>query len=211
MATRTVKLYGKVWGNPESPATITVNFGGQQQYQGPVATAAGTADPHIQFQDMIVMATWEVDLAVSGSTDFAFAITGGDAIFHTMHANYMGPRIASYKFVAGAIWPAYQPSEGIIVYWDSRQLDDADFQNQYGLTKAQALAQIEPDQTLTTEQNFDDFTGPSTMESDGHNDVRIDGVPQPRIPTEGELGKWTYVVQNGQTLTCSVQALPAIQ
>lgn len=210
MPTRTVKLYGKVWGNPATPATITVDFDGQQRYQGSVTTVPGIVDRRINFADEIVMATWEVGLDVVGPKALSFSVTGGDAVFHTMHANYMGARVISYKFVPEATWPSYQPSSATEVYIDSQRLNNTDFQTQYGLTKAVALAQIEPDQTQTTEQHYNDLSGTSTFESDGHDNVQIDGVPQVRNPTESELGKWVYPVLDGQTLTCTVKVVPAI-
>jgi hypothetical protein len=161
MATRTVKLYGKVWGDPAAPASITVSFNGQQCYQGPVDTVTGVMHTEVDFSDMIVMATWNIGLDVVGPNDFSFSVTGGDAIFHTMHGNYMGN-----------------------VTQDG--------------------------QTITTDQNWGDLSGNSTLESDGHANVQINGVPQSRIATEETLGKWIWPVSDGQTLTCSVQTVPAV-
>jgi len=161
MATRTVRLYGKVWGDPNLPASITVSFNGQQCYQGPVDTATGVMDTQVNFGDMIVMATWEIGLDVVGPNDFSFSVTGGDAIFHTMHGNYMGNV-------------------------------------------------VQDGQTVPTDQNYGDLSGPSTVESDGHDNIQINGVPQIRNATEELLGKWIWPVADGQTLTCSVQTVPSV-
>jgi hypothetical protein len=162
MAQRTVKLYGKVWGDPAAPASITVSFDGQQRYQGSVVTSAGVLDTTCAFDDMIVMATWEIGLDVTGPNEFSFSVSGGDAIFHTMHGNYAG-----------------------------------------NVTQAGNI--ITP-----TDQNFSDLCGPSTLESDGHNNVEIDGVLKIRNATEEQMGKWIWPVLDGQTLTCQVQTVPAI-
>lgn len=210
MAQRTVKLYGKVWGNPAVPASITVSFGGVQRYQGPVTTVDGPIDVHCDFSNMIVMATWNIDLAMVGPNDFSFTVSGGDAIFHTMHGNYMGQLLIS-KFTSGAVWPAFQPSSANEVNADSQSLDDAVFDSKYALTKAEALVQIELDQIVPTDENWSDLSGPSTIESDGHDNVEINGVTQYRHATIETTGKWIYSVMDAQTLTCQVQTLPAVQ
>lgn len=209
MAQRTVKLYGKVWGNPAVPASITVSFAGVQRYQGPVTTVDGLIDTHCDFADIIVMATWDIGLDVVGPNDFSLTVSGGDIIFHTLHGNYMGQQVL-FKFTSGAVWPAFQPSSANEVQADSQSLDDAVFGSKYALTKAEALAQIEPDQTVPTDENWNDLSGPSTIESDGHDNVMIDSVSQYRKATAETMGKWIYPVMDGQTLTCEVQTVPAV-
>jgi hypothetical protein len=118
-------------------------------------------DTQVNFGDMIVMATWEIGLDVVGPNDFSFSVTGGDAIFHTMHGNYMGNV-------------------------------------------------VQDGQTVPTDQNYGDLSGPSTVESDGHDNIQINGVPQIRNATEELLGKWIWPVADGQTLTCSVQTVPSV-
>jgi len=55
-----------------------------------------------------------------------------------------------------------------------------------------------------------DLSGPSTLDSDGHDNVVIDGSPQIRNATPEQLGKWVWAVYNGQTLTCDVQTISAV-
>lgn len=209
MAQRTLNLYGKVWGDPASPASITVSFDGQQRYQGPVATSIGSVDKQTAFVDMDVLATWQLELDDVGPKDLTFTITGGNAIFHVIHANYNGEQVLSWKFTPGATWPAYQPSSADEVAQDMQQLDSAAFDEKYGMGKTPASAQIEPDQVLPTDQNYSDITGPSTPESDGYNNVQIDGVPQTR-PEGAPEGKWIDAVLDGQSLICQVQVTAAV-
>lgn len=87
MASRTIKCYGKVWGDPENPATLTVTWAGTQVFQGPVTTVTGTADTSVTWEDMIELCTWEIDSSFAGSEKFTFSITNGDAVWHTLHGN----------------------------------------------------------------------------------------------------------------------------
>lgn len=210
MAERTVRLYGKVWGDPASPASITVLFDGEPCYQGPVTTTAGVLEPAVAWSDMTVLATWPIALDVVGAKPLSFTVNDGDAVVQTLHANYMGTQVASWQFVTGSTWPSYQPASADEVAADRLQLDDAAFVDKYGLTKSQARTQIEPDVIIPTEQNWNDLTGASTLQSDGRDNVVIAGVPQLRSADASQLGKWNWTVLSGQTLTCDVQVIPAV-
>jgi hypothetical protein len=210
MAERTVRLYGKVWGDPASPASITVLFDGEPCYQGPVNTVSGALEPDVVWSDMTVLATWPIALDVVGAKSMSFTVNDGDAVVQTLHANYMGAQVTSWQFVAAQTWPSYQPASADEVAADRLQLDDAAFVAKYGLTKSQARTQIEPAVIIPTEQNWNDLTGASTLQSDGRDNVVIAGVAQTRTVTSNQLGKWNWPVLSGQTLTCDVQVIPAV-
>jgi hypothetical protein len=161
MSQRTVKLYGKAWGNPANPAEILVKFNDVTVYQGTVLTVDSELSTDVPFSDMYVLAEWQIALDVVGPNSFEFVVTGGDAIFHTLHGNY------------------------------------AD------------RVQLESGEVLDGPDSWGDLSGHSTIESDGHDNVKIDGIDMDRTATENELGKWTWPVYDGQTLTCDVQTVPA--
>lgn len=167
MTNRTIKLYGKVYGDPSSPATLTMNFNNQLVFQGACPTSGDPVDLAVSFMSMDVLSTFEIDTAISGATPLTVTVQDGSMIFHTFHANYSGNITETVGNVTTVITPSVD--------------------------------------------NWDDLTGASTTESDGYDDVQIDGIPSPRNPmTEGEaLGKWNYFVPNGSVFTCSVQVKPA--
>ena len=57
---------------------------------------------------------------------------------------------------------------------------------------------------VTAPVNYYSDMNTNSAESDGKNNVQIDGVEQPRNPQNEEeaAGEWFYVVPNGSTLTC---------
>jgi hypothetical protein len=159
MADRTIKIYGKVWGDSTDPATVSITWNGQQVYNGTVPTSDSSPDPQVGFPDMIVMATWAIDTSVTGSQPLEISVQNGSLLFHTLHGNYMG---------------------------NTTNIDD--------------------NTVLPSIDNYLDLSGRSTVESDGHNNVKINGVLELRNATsEVELGgKWNWMVPNGGTLTCDV-------
>ena len=88
MANRTIKLYGKVYGN--SPSIMTVNWGGQEVFSGSVPTNDLPLDPRVSWLDLDQLATWIIDTSESGSTRLAITITNNPMVFHVLHANYFG-------------------------------------------------------------------------------------------------------------------------
>jgi hypothetical protein len=162
MAARTIKIYGKVWGNSTNPATVSITWNEQQVYNGTVPTSDSSPDPQIAFADMIVMATWTIDTSVTGSQPLEISVQNGSLLFHTLQGNYMGDQ----------------------------------------LKKTPVVPSID---------NYSDLSGPSTAESDGYNNVKINGVLMPRTATsETELlGKWSWMVPNEGTLTCDAVVVPS--
>ena len=163
MADRTIKIYGKVWGNSADPATVSIKWNGQQVYNGTVPTSDDVPNASITFSDMIVMATWTIDTSVTGSQPLEISVQNGSLVFHTLHGNYMSNRLNE----DGSVLPPVD--------------------------------------------NYNDLSGPSTVESDGHNNVKINGVLQVRNPdSESEIfGKWNWLVPNAGTLTCDVVVIPS--
>ena len=88
MANRTVKMYGKVYGN--STSIMTVNWGDQEVFNGPVPTTDLPLDPRVSWNDMDQLATWVIDTSESGPTRLTIRITNNPMVFHVLHANYFG-------------------------------------------------------------------------------------------------------------------------
>ena len=90
MADRTIRIYGKAWGDPSNPATISVNWNGQTVYNGAVDTATGQPDPLVPFASMIMLSTWTISTDVVGPVPFSIAVTNGSLALHCFHGNYAG-------------------------------------------------------------------------------------------------------------------------
>lgn len=163
MADRTIKIYGKVWGNPSNPATLSIKWNEQQIYNDTIPTSDSLPSPQLAFSDMIVLATWTIDTSVTGTQPLEISVQNGSFLFHTLHGNYMGNQINNGEIVLPSI------------------------------------------------DNYSDLSGPATVESDGHNNVKINGVLEVRTPnSEAEsFGKWNWMVPNEGTLACDVVVVPS--
>jgi len=103
MANRTIQLYGKVYGDPANPGTMTMNFNGQSLFSGTVTTAAGPVNQAIGWADMTVLATATIDTSISGSTPLQITVSNGDMIFHTFHGNYFGDVVSGNVVVTPSV------------------------------------------------------------------------------------------------------------
>ena len=90
MADRTIRIYGKAWGDPSNPATISVNWNGQTVYNGVVDTADGSPDSRVPFASMTMLYTWTISTDVVGQVPFSITVTNGSLAFNCFHGNYMG-------------------------------------------------------------------------------------------------------------------------
>ena len=71
------------------------------------------------------------------------------------------------------------------------------------ITRNSTLTITNPDGTTTTEV-VEEFLAPISAVSDGKLNVTIDSTPQPREPTNDELGSWQYQIPVGSTFACDV-------
>ena len=163
MASRTLKLYGKVYGDSDNPATMVASWNNQEIYSGPVPTTSDVVNPRLTWDEMEQIATWEIDTSESGPVPLEITVGNGTMLFHTFHANYFGNIL-----------------DGNVI-------------------------------VTPTVDNYQDLTGPSTIESDGYDNVQIGGESKERSPQDESeaLGKWNYIVPPGSTFSCIVQVLPS--
>ena len=107
------------------------------------------------------------------------------------------------------MWDLYTPAN-----IDELQLDfgltNSDFENKYGLTKQQARENISIIETVPTELFFGS-PNENTAESDGKDNVTINGVPQTRqLIIPGQIGDWHYTIKNGERLDCIFTIQPPV-
>ena len=158
MPTRTVKLYGKVYGSSTEPATLTVNWDGQQIYSGTVATSSDPLDPRVVWADLDELGTWTMDTSVSGYRPLSLTIENGSMVFHTLHANYLGnitqgnvviPTESAFKDLTG---PSTAESDG----YDQTMIDGVPVSRD-PVTEAEAIGKwnwiFYADSTFTCQAN----------------------------------------------------------
>jgi len=87
MTTRTVKMYGKVYGENVS---LQASFNGSEILNGTVASTDQPVDQTIDWDGLDVVATFSLDSSVSGNVPFTATVTGGSFVFQTFHADYCG-------------------------------------------------------------------------------------------------------------------------
>jgi len=87
MATRTVKLYGKAYGENVS---LQASFNNVQIVNGTITSTNTTPDLAVDWDNLDVIATFSLDSSVTGSVPFTATVTGGTFVFHTFHADYCG-------------------------------------------------------------------------------------------------------------------------
>lgn len=196
MATRTLKLRGMVWGNPANPATLTVSWNSTQVFSGTVDTVEGVPDRFIIAQNMPFLCTWTNDTSQSGFIPLVLTISGGVMAWGTIVGNYYQQESDAQSYAA---W-----RDGMQADIDT--LTEAQFDAKYGWTKVAAEEAIALNSPANT---YVDISGIGSVDSDGHDNVVINGVPGERTVWEDEIGAWTWIIPDGGTLTCDVKCLQA--
>ena len=87
MPTRTVKMYGKAYGENVS---LQASFNSVQIVNGSIASTNTTPNLSVDWNNLDVIATFSLDSSVNGNVPFTATVTGGTFIFHTFHADYCG-------------------------------------------------------------------------------------------------------------------------
>lgn len=199
MPTRTHKIYGKVWGDPASPATLTVTYNGEQVFSGPVNTVLGTYDPELPRDQFDFLATWTGDSSVSGNIPVSISVNGGTMHFQDIFMNELTQERA-IELKPDAVWPGYAPSTLEEIYHDRYLLSDEEFQTKYSSPKS-LIYSVTNITTLTPISEW--FRPPTgiTTETDGKENVLIDGVDMSRPKPLTTTGSWAYKIPSGSTMT----------
>lgn len=195
MAIRTLKLRGMVWGNPDNPATLTVSWNGTQVFNGTVDTSEGMPDRFYPQPSMPWVCTWTADTSQSGTIPLVLTINGGDMVWATIYGNYYTTEV---------------DAEGYTSWYNALQTDiDTLTPEQFDAKNGFTVTAAEEAMVMNNPANvYNDVSGIGTVQSDGHDNVVINGVPGTRTVWEDELGPWNWLIPNGGTLTCDVRVLP---
>lgn len=87
MTTRTVKMYGKAYGENVS---LQASFNNVEIVNGTITSVNTDPNTSVEWNDLDVIATFTLDSSVTGNVPFTAVVTGGTFVFHTFHANYCG-------------------------------------------------------------------------------------------------------------------------
>lgn len=197
MATRTNRLIGKVWGDPANPATVVVNYNGQEVFNGTVATAVGAVDPQLPDEDMEIICSWTGDSAVNGSIPTSITVTNGDAVIKSITMNECRENGLVVE-KSDAVWPAYRPTSNTEVHHDRKTLSEADFVAKYGAPSSIAYTNYDATVLATKTENF--MIPIDVAGFDPKQDVGLNGTLW-SDDNPGAPGVRSYVIPAGSALT----------
>lgn len=219
MPIRTVKLMGKLWGDPANPASINVVWNGIPVFSGTATTVAGNFS-YIDSSQLDELCSWSMDTSISGPVPLAISVSNGTLGWGTLLSNYTN-FVNQLQIKPGTAWPATTPDSADSLISDANTLDDSGFQAKYGVDKTTACGAVESVIVQGFDVVFADIAIPryiSNFKDDGKHNVKIDGSlvfrrwadndipPGATVPC---ITTWIYRVPPGSTLTCDVNVVPA--
>lgn len=215
MTTRTFQFYGQGYG-PET-AEITVDFNGQNIYQGPIPTVPSRPLTGPEFFTPVLLFTGgEIDVEDTGTFPLTVTVTAGNLILADMLSNYVpvpNPVFSPQQFaVLGD--PTKEAESFEIIKSLANPPFTADELAQLENLSASSFVveEIRNQHGVTTFIGGADHFSSDFWPSDSRSNVAIDGVlqltPDPR--PAGLTGDWSYDVLTNQVLTCQVNVLPGI-
>jgi hypothetical protein len=210
MAIRTYRLNCKIWGNSSNPATVTVNYNGNQVFSNTVSTIDGPMN--LEAEELLPLISWEADTATDvGGLNIPVSVTvqNGSMLLRDIVINQMYA-VETFDLVSDSHWPAHMPASALDVILDWVNLTDADFETKYGQTKAVAYTTSRPGDApdpskrlryvTTTRSIEDNFIVPNLrdgrMGQDPRSNILVDGEPQVVAAPGGYI-----LLENGDTLT----------
>jgi hypothetical protein len=197
MTIRTAKLHGII--HSENSVMIDVKFNNNTVYSGPA-----TVGEDVTNYGAYTVATWNFDESIHGVIPLTISVTGGDFTFVTILMNLVLPDRKILVFDTDAVWPGAVPESIESFGDDAANLTDEDFLQKYLFSKQVAFNYVK--ETGTDSTRIDVFADPNvnTVDSDGKENVEIDGVQQIRTLLDSTyLGDWHYLIEDGQQLTCN--------
>jgi len=181
MTQRHLKVYGAAY-SADGDADITLVFNGQQVKNGVIPTTHSPVPiGHTPANDISVLAEFDIDLSVTGNVPVELTVNSGSVIFVTIEGNYSGIDRNVQQTDPTVPIDPNNPATFTVI---SVTVAPIDFYGDLNI---------------------------NTSESDGKENVTIDGVAQPRVLIDpGLIGDWHYTVHTGSTLTCDLVIDPAL-
>lgn len=209
MATRTNRLIGKVWGDPATPGTIVVHYNGAVVFSGTVPTSSGTVNPDLPIDQFDILCSWNGDSSVEGTIPVSVSeVQNGVVQLYNIRMNQI-TEVVALSFKPDVVWPGYVPSSVTEMQNDRANLTDAEFVAKYSAPKSFYWDVVESTVTVPIEDNFVDPYGVTT-ETDGKNNVLLDGVDVSRTVPLTTTGIWQYTIPTESTLTFNLLVTPRV-
>jgi hypothetical protein len=201
MTTRTLKFYGRGYG--ETPAAISVTQNGVNVYTGEITTINA---PRTDWPDQVVLFTSETTVDFTGTISMSIEVTNGTVVFAWITGNYCSIVNPVYSDAQLEILrsPTSTQEEKIAVYsavavppFSSEEL--AILETGTALEKNAVLESHNAMVSISSgsDEYHDIYTG------DERSSVEINGVlqstPDPR-PAD-QTGTWFWLVNQGSVLT----------
>lgn len=157
MATRTCRIMGVSYGDPASPASITVDFAGERVFSGTIPTRSGpeeTIDSAWDQHD--VLCSWDTTVNLGETVPVTVTVTNGTVTVSRLTMNNRGDKVtASLK--PGSNWPAYTPDTLENYLADIKDLALSDFETKYGFSNYNAQDYIDQVVEKVAAEHFQPF------------------------------------------------------
>ena len=209
MTLRTAKLLGRAYSDSGS-VSLDIAWNGADAWSGTVLTHALDQRPLDAMTGRDFLCEWHFPMHVHGEVPIRISVTGGEFWWQAVWFNHAFlNHTQELKLVT--TWPAYQPSSGREAIDDFRILSEAEFSSKYGEA---ALDNFERRVVTASEENFSsnfELLSNPQVDTDGKNNVRIDGVAQHMdlaLRSQGALGDWLWRVNHGQIIEADVLVAP---
>lgn len=202
MTNRTAIIMGKATtlDPEENSVNLAITLNNSVVFDGTVT--ANDVDPGV-FNNELCRFDFPVDW--QDNISIALTPTGGTVIWEGIHTNFTGSLYEFVSFKDTAVWPAHVPATIDELRFDLESLSHSEFDEKYGhvllnnnVTKVTVL-----DSSL----RFQTINQTNTVESDGRDNIHIDGVPQSMdldARRAGVIGDWGWTVNSGQTITADI-------
>lgn len=177
MTTRTVKMYGKAYGENVS---LQASFNNVEIVNGTVISTNTAPDITVDWNNLDVIATFSLDSSVTGDVPFTATVTGGTFVFHTFHADYCGDVVKT---------EVTTDAEGNTVYQT--------------VTDENGNPVIE----TASADNINDISFGAESPDTGHNNIVIAGESRTRdLVNYPELtGPWNWTIDDGETMSMTIE------
>lgn len=205
MTVRTAKLLGRSYSD-EGPVSLDVAWNGVDVFSGSVLTHLNDQKPYDSLSSRDFLCEWTFPIDVYGDMPIRISVTGGELWWQSVWTNYVCLD-HRYQLKLQTTWLKYQPQSGQEVMDDYEALTDEEFVDKYG---AGAVDNIESIVVTPAAQFFMgtiSVLGNQTVDNDGKNNVRINGVAQHMdmaLRSQGLLGDWVWRINSGQVIEADV-------
>jgi len=202
MTNRTAIILGKATtlDSDENTVNLTITLNDSVVFNGPVI--ANNVDPGMFNNELC-----RFDFPIDWKNNIPITLTpsGGTVIWEGIHTNFIGSLYEIVSFKDTAEWPKHVPATIDELSLDIAELSRSEFDEKYGhILLSNNVNRVV---TLDTALRFRTIHQLNTVESDGRDNIHIDGVPQTMdldARRAGVIGDWGWAINHGQTISADI-------